>query len=505
MKLSAAIQYPYIIFIILLYPLITAQIPYEYFEIQTIEPPYISKSLPPAAPNMPDKLGLDSNTDVAGDLQMSEPFAPPVKTYKRRMIFSQIRFNQSDFLIEPSHEPCHITQVQNAPGTHTLHRSALVFMDMLPNTIMDIPTDSPEMVITKIRAYQLDEDSSTEAPIELYQCPDDRYAVKTTRQGAYRIEYETAALEDSATPVDADFFRDAIKTNNVSTQQMAIAHELISSAPALKTILSSNTPLTDLILFFQSFDSQSLVLTNDSALMSMDLAKTILIQKKGLCRHRAILLMLIAQSMGYPIRIAANEVHAFIEIYHHDRWYPVELGGEAQSLTIQSTSNKTTVEQNFSFMNSSQNSSINTNTSLISDNNNTNSNSNHVIENDYLKNSFEYTNSNYFRTGNIYSSKNANHSINNKKSTFRFVPLINIPAHSTRHEALNISGQMVDEYSNPISNEIFFLSMKNGDRHLTVYAQTDNKGYISATIQIPPLWPLGETTLEWKRKRMDNN
>ena len=479
-----------------LYPFMTAQVPYEYFEIQSIEPPFISNALPPAPPEMPDKLGIDSNTDVAGDLQMSEPFAPPVKTYKRRMVFSQIRLTQTDFLIEPSMEPCHKTQVQTPPHTHTLHRSALVFMNMLPNTIMDIPTDSPEMVITNIRAYRLGEDSPKEYPIELYQCPDDRYGVKTAHQGTYRIEYETAALNDSATPVDAEFFQDAIKQNNTSTQLITAVHELISSAPSLKTILSSNTPLTDLILFFQSFDSQSLDLPNDTTLMSTDIAKTILIQKKGLCRHRAILLMLIAQSMGYPVRIAANEVHAFIEIFHHDRWYPVELGGEAQSLTIQSTSNKTTVEQNFSFLNSKDNSSS-------TSNNDTSPKDDHAIDNEYLTNSFNYTNHGFSQGSHIYSSEDVIRTVKKEKPTFRFVPLIHIPAHSTRHETLNISGQMVDEHSIPIPNEIFFLTMKSEDRRITIYAQTDNKGYISAAIQIPPLWPLGETTLEWDRKSND--
>lgn len=54
----------------------------------------------------------------------------------------------------------------------------------------------------------------------------------------------------------------------------------------------------------------------------------ILIEKRGVCRHRAILFTAILKAYGFKIRMVFNDVHAFTELFDDKgRWVRVDLGG----------------------------------------------------------------------------------------------------------------------------------------------------------------------------------
>ncbi len=76
--------------------------------------------------------------------------------------------------------------------------------------------------------------------------------------------------------------------------------------------------------YFLSFDVLPL-LPHDSR---MSLEEAILLQKRGVCRHRALLFFGIANAWGYETRLVLNEVHAFVEIRLPGKsWTRLDLGG----------------------------------------------------------------------------------------------------------------------------------------------------------------------------------
>ena len=61
---------------------------------------------------------------------------------------------------------------------------------------------------------------------------------------------------------------------------------------------------------------------------SVSLEEAILMQKRGVCRHRALLFFAIAMSWGYDVRLVLNRVHAFVELrWQGQFWTRLDLGG----------------------------------------------------------------------------------------------------------------------------------------------------------------------------------
>ncbi|MDP3268574.1 MAG: hypothetical protein Q8M40_05935, partial [Legionella sp.] len=78
--------------------------------------------------------------------------------------------------------------------------------------------------------------------------------------------------------------------------------------------------------YFASFDSGELTLSNYETL-----EQSIFYQKKGACRHRAILAYHLFKALNIPVCLVFNDVHAFLELKADNQWIGVCLGGyEAQ-------------------------------------------------------------------------------------------------------------------------------------------------------------------------------
>lgn len=61
---------------------------------------------------------------------------------------------------------------------------------------------------------------------------------------------------------------------------------------------------------------------------SVSLEEAILMQKRGVCRHRALLFFAIAMAWGYDVRLVLNRVHAFVELrWQGQSWTRLDLGG----------------------------------------------------------------------------------------------------------------------------------------------------------------------------------
>ncbi|MBQ9817456.1 MAG: hypothetical protein IJM59_08350 [Proteobacteria bacterium] len=458
------------------FPVLTAQVPYEYFVLQSIVPPEDAQSAQQLSPEMPSRLMLDDNTGVAGDLKLMEPFAPPVGIYKRRKVFTKIEFDpdQNNFALAPDYSDCTPWHYTIPSPKHKLHRSALIYQDISAHQFVDIPGDSPEMLILSFDSQYLG--SGKNAHLKLYRCTGDQYVVEADEPGIYRIAYETVSYEDAGVPKTADFFVDLMPDNSRTLPVPVVdgVQNVYRDIPRIHQILQKPNPMVELIRYFQAFQSEPLDLgeKEDFAGTSMTFGRAILEQEKGLCRHRSFMLMLIANSLGFPTRIAANEIHAFIEIFYQNRWYPVELGGRAQSLTISSADSTLPreVKRNYSFSDVSE-SSLNGTLSV---------------------------------SGQVSDSPQSRPSGTGKmampeEGEYYFFARNDFSRHRTRDEEFELSGRMLDGNMQPIANGLFLLKLSAGSRSKTWRVRTDAAGELSIRISIDLEWPLGETQMTWHR------
>lgn len=460
------------IFIFFLYPVLTAQIPFEFFDLKTIEPPKATGAFSHQTVQspLPTHLSLDDQTQAAGDLTMTEPFAPPVGTYKRRMVFSRITDafdgKQHQFILTPSREPCKRYEFPKPSPEHTLHRSALLYIQPNETYLSDLPSDSADMRITRLHAQETISGKDADH-LQILACPDQIFAIRASDTKRYTIEYETVSLHDGNMPKSAEFFEplQATSPDLLTPPQQMIMRQIVARIPAL-TDLDARRSITELIRFFQSFTSESIDNFDlQKHPIGDDLLYAILQQRKGLCRHRTFAFMLVASYWGYPTRIAVNEVHAFIEIAFGQRWYPVELGGRARSLSSISTSPNVskTIQSDFSFLPFLPDTSAPT--------------ASHATDIPTPRRRTEAT------------------------SSVIFDAIEPLPETIRRGSTIRFSGLMRDATMRPIREGRFLLTIRNEaeNRHASYTTESDHNGYIDFTVKLDDNWPIGATQTTWQR------
>ncbi len=475
------------IIIFIIYPLLTAQVPFEYFELSSLEPPQIQSASAFSEPSlMPPHLFLDSQTQAAGDLTLSEPFAPPVGNHIRRRVYSHIEVKDDSRLIYivPDPSPCVPWKKKKTPKGYALHRSALVYRESDGVNAMDIPGDSPEMLITSFQSYH-EVDNTPANEVTLLKCPDDTYAVSSSARSKYRFEYETVSLPGASEPKAAEFFIG--KKCSPSAKETAdverLLEELVKNAPALADIRKKKDPIYELIRYFQSFSSEHLTEVTDDSAVSMELVQQMLWEKKGLCRHRAIMMVLAARAMGCSARIAANEIHAFVELKMDGHWYPVELGGDARSLTIQPTSPRLAAKtvSNYSFVDDAKETAENHSESPL------------AVEVKVQK------------AGASGSSDTADRVVAHGEHV-SFIPETRLPV-MTRDVDIQFSGTFVNNLGLPLRGREILIELSRGERRVSLQVRTEADGKCRFTVRLPADWPLGATDVSWtalkKNRRAD--
>ncbi|MFI4918408.1 MAG: hypothetical protein ACHP65_02515 [Legionellales bacterium] len=87
--------------------------------------------------------------------------------------------------------------------------------------------------------------------------------------------------------------------------------------------------LQDAVTYFSSFTDGPLIMGNSEKSTGFDYEHAILEQKKGACRHRAVVFKLFLQRVhpGIPSRIITNDCHAFVEVHVNGYWHSCDLGG----------------------------------------------------------------------------------------------------------------------------------------------------------------------------------
>ena len=442
---------------------LTAQVPYEYFELETLVPanPNVSKASHVEdesgyRPEMPGQLRLDAHTRPPDHLTLFEVFSPPVGSYQRREVYSDVVLRtragaETSIEIEPRAGECQPFVPDEAPVTHTIRRKAHVSATPRMDGWIWVPGDAPDMVITRFAVRGVSE-------WQLYRCTDDRYAVNVNVSAPVILEYETSSPSWASSPKDAGYFGRARPGASLLSKELTARVRAITRHSSTLRSYEKTRKLSDLIRFFQKFESKAL---DDGALQGDALYEAILREEKGLCRHRAFLFVLIAQSWGYRARVVANEAHAFVEIYHRRRWVPVELGGRAMSMTVRSAYQAEGVR--------------------------------FQARVDFQQNSDREKN---VSESKFYPSKEIGRDfLSSKRYRFEMDALGSV----RRGAEVVIRGRLMDRRKRAVSGRDVVLSVAHlgSGRHLTLDAHTGEGGEVEVRFRLPPDWPLGESRLEW--------
>ncbi|WP_040535094.1 AAA family ATPase [Legionella drancourtii] len=91
----------------------------------------------------------------------------------------------------------------------------------------------------------------------------------------------------------------------------------------------------DLIKYCSEFGSGALAI-NQEAATGIDYLNSLITQKKGACRHRALVFKVLMEKYypEIPVRIITNQCHAFVEINLHHQWVAYDLGGYPVQLSV---------------------------------------------------------------------------------------------------------------------------------------------------------------------------
>ncbi|PKN45032.1 MAG: hypothetical protein CVU59_10150, partial [Deltaproteobacteria bacterium HGW-Deltaproteobacteria-17] len=169
-----------------------------------------------------------------------------------------------------------------------------------------LPTPAPEFLVTEVPAGA---HLLRNAADMMYFKPGRwRQTTLRIRIAAPRTYFRPPLLEDLALPVPRQF-EGSLQIRNMSTR--------VFGRPDRRF-------LAKMTQYFRQFDVLPLLPYGNR----ISLEEAILVQKRGVCRHRALLFFAIAQAWGYDVRLVMNMVHAFVEVRPAGQpWVRVDLGG----------------------------------------------------------------------------------------------------------------------------------------------------------------------------------
>jgi transglutaminase-like putative cysteine protease len=91
--------------------------------------------------------------------------------------------------------------------------------------------------------------------------------------------------------------------------------------------------LEALVAHFRDFSPSDVLPQADSGAA---LYRELVLERRGVCRHRAYGFVLTALGLGIPSRFVRNEAHAWVEVFDGKLWHRIDLGGAARRLDVDS-------------------------------------------------------------------------------------------------------------------------------------------------------------------------
>lgn len=267
---------------------------------------------------------LDDRTDRVNSLTYFANFDPSIIPYKRVVAKNHAVRRNGEYALEvfsPQRYPVAIEQPPAQPH-ETFWGTFLLRLER--GRIHPIASISPDQRIIEVLA-------EPNIDVKIERDAADNYFVRADQDGLVRLNLKIAvpsfyfggAFPDVAwsefpsgvtPPLDA----------GLNARSRAIGQRLgfTQSAPPAETLL-------EMVRYFRDFDARPF----PEELRGGDLLEAISTSAIGVCRHRSLAFVFLAQALGIPTRYVYNEAHAFVEVYWPQYgWRRIDLGGAADEL-----------------------------------------------------------------------------------------------------------------------------------------------------------------------------
>jgi transglutaminase-like putative cysteine protease len=271
----------------------------------------------------------DRVTELAGTLGYFEVFTPAVAPFKRVSALDAVTLDGATPVLtvgDPTRRALPIEGLDSLPadGRPRDRFWASVVLDFSEGNVVPLPSVAPES-----RLLHVELEPAAQVSFER-DGADNLYAVAATAGGqqvraTYVIDAPRAYFGSALPKATTDALSKELSPlpDKVQRDALTFAREL-----GLTRGMDSASALTKLVEHLRSFEESKLA-PEDTGNILLDLARG----KRGVCRHRAYVFVIVAQALGFPARFVQNEAHAWVEVKLPEVSYlRVDLGGAAEGL-----------------------------------------------------------------------------------------------------------------------------------------------------------------------------
>lgn len=298
-------------------------------EIAAPDAPAAGAALPTYAARPPPRIGLDLRTQGDAALHYQMVFNPSIAPFKRELALDTVH---EDLTLTASGEGRAVLPPRAAarPG-HELFWGH-VRLELVAGQAVGLPSVAPS---SQILAWAAD----PPLPLQLDRDGAGNFRVVPSATGAVSFRY----LMDAP----ADYFAAPLGRGVVAggppppQLPRAVAQRVRPLWPRLGLRPGDDRieQLNKLVAWFRSFAA------GDPQRDGRDPLADLILGQRGVCRHRTLGFVIVAQSLGIPAHYVTNDAHAFAEVWVRradgsEGWMRVDLGGASQSLELHAADGK---------------------------------------------------------------------------------------------------------------------------------------------------------------------
>jgi hypothetical protein len=279
-------------------------------------------------PQLPDRwnqpIGMDLNTTAPDLLQYLEAFTPSVAPFKRlgarNRVIGTAEWGEFQLAV-PENGAAPVPISSRMPEGYDLF-TGTVALETDGLQLIPVPSVAPDELVLQARTVP-------DAEVQWLRDEAGNAFVAIDTPGQFKLHWLVA--------VHPDYFAAPLLPATLPRQAPAQAPGLRQAATEILTAAGSTAAAPDheivqqLTRWLQAFQATETPMgpqPEQSDFLAVALAQ------RGVCRHRALIFVVVLQAIGIRAQYVYNEAHAFVEVNLSGRWRRIDLGGAADDVQL---------------------------------------------------------------------------------------------------------------------------------------------------------------------------
>jgi hypothetical protein len=265
---------------------------------------------------------LDRDTTEPSVVRYDDPFTPSVAQFKRLYAFDSV---DADLGLGVRGKRLDALSVGGPLPDGYDRFFGDLFVDLVPGVAVRIPSVGPSARLLALRV-------EPPVPLETKRDGAENWFVVGPERKRVRLILDIGAPRAAfgSDYADVSYAELAPALSPLPSPVRAATAEVLTRL-GLSHSLKPRDAVAALVAHFRSFAPSADLPTAQSG---VPLYTELVLERKGVCRHRAFGFLLTAQGLGIPTRFVRNEAHAWVEVYDGRVWHRVDLGGAAQRFEL---------------------------------------------------------------------------------------------------------------------------------------------------------------------------